>query len=818
MTTREAVDRAPAGALPATAVAAGAGGNSSSVKARGTVDRTPDGAVSRAAPRKGQRIVHAAAAVLVALGSSLAPAMAATGAAGAAGRGNASTIESGATGGTAAAGGSASTIESGAAGASASAAGQTDGPVTFSRDIAPLLHDHCSGCHRADGIAPFALASYADAGPRAAQIAAVTAERRMPPWKPVPGHGRFRNERRLSETELALLSRWAATGAPEGDPADLPEAPHPSDWQLGTPDLIVSMPAPFPLPAGSADVYRNFVLPVALDARRFVRAVELRPGPVGGRVIHHARILLDTTGAARGLDAGDAAPGYDGLMPDHARFPAGHFLGWAPGKTPVALPDDIAWPLDPGTDLVLQLHLLPGPEPLRVQPAVGLHFADRPATRTPVAVLLTSKAIRIPAGAPAHVIEDRYRLPVAVQVLGIAPHMHYLGRRVEAAATLPDGRAEPLLRIDDWDFNRQDEYRYAEPIPLPAGTELSVRFTFDNSAANPRNPHDPPITVGFGPAATDEMAELMLQVLPVGDADALARSLAVKRARDDILGYQSLLRADPTDHVNHVALAVRYLDVGQAALAREHLERAVALAPDFPDAHFNLGAAALAEGDTSSAMAAYRRAVALRPDYPEAHNNLGGLLAATGNGDAAMAHYRLAVRFDPGHSGAHYNLANVLLARGATGEAIRHYRLALEAAPDDAEVLNNLARALVGAGDAAEAAALYTRAIAASPGLAAPRLGLAWIRATASDPALRNGVEAVRLASAALESAGGDHPDALDTLAAAYAAAGRFEEAVSTARRAAGVARSAPRFAPLLAGIEARLKLYLASRPYRAPR
>ena len=590
----------------------------------------------------------------------------------------------------------------GAAGGSAAATGQAPDPVTFARHVAPILHAHCVGCHRSDGIGPFSLTTYADAHPRAARIAAVTAARRMPPWKPVPGYGRFRNERRLSDAEIALLSRWAASGAAEGDPADLPASPDAADgWQLGAPDLVVAMPAPYPLPAGTADVYRNFALPVELDARRWVRAIELRPGAGGGRAIHHARILLDGTGAARALDAGNAAPGYDGLMLDHARFPAGHFLGWAPGKTPLALPDEIAWPLDPGTDLVLQLHLLPGPEPIDVQPAVGLHFADRPATLTPVSVLLTSKAIRIPAGVADHVIEDRYRLPVAVDVLGIAPHMHYLGSRIEAQATRPDGAVEPLLRIDDWDFNWQDEYRYQAPVHLPAGTRLQVRFTFDNSAANPRNPHDPPAAVGFGPAATDEMAELMLQVLPVGDAAALARSLAVKRTRDDILGYQALLRADPADPVNHAALAVRYLDIGQVALAREHLERAVGLDPDFADAHYNLGAVALAEGDAASAIAAYRRAIALRPAYAEAHNNLGGLLASTGAFDEALVHYRLALRFDPGHAGAHYNLANVLLVLGDTAEAIRHYRLALEAAPDDPDMASGLRRARALAGERA---------------------------------------------------------------------------------------------------------------------
>ncbi len=707
----------------------------------------------------------------------------------------------------------------GAAGGGAAAVEQAGGPVTFARDVAPILYTDCAGCHRPDGIGPFSLTTYADARERAAQIAAVTAERRMPPWKPVPGHGRFRNERRLSDAEIALLSRWAATGAAEGNPADLPVLPSGAgDWQLGPPDLVVALEAPFRLSSGGADVYRNFVLPVELDARRWVRAVELRPGAGGGRVIHHARILLDGSGAARALDAEDAEPGYNGLMLDHARFPAGHFLGWAPGKTPAALADEIAWPLAPDTDLVLQLHLLPSQEPVDVQPAIGLHFADRPATATPVSVLLTSKAIRIPAGDPAHVVEDSYRLPVAVDVLGIAPHMHYLGKRVEARAILPDGREAPLLRIEDWDFDWQDEYRYREPLHLPADTLLRVRFTFDNSTANPRNPNDPPAAVGFGPRATDEMAELMLQVLPVGDAVTLLRSLAVKQARDDILGYQSLLRADPADAVNHAALAVRYLDVGQVALAREHLERAVALAPDFPDAHFNLGGVALAEGDTAGAVAAYRRAIALRSDYPEAHNNLGGLLAVTGALDEALVHYRLAVRFDPGHSGAHYNLANVLLARGETAEAIRHYRAALEAAPDDPDVLNNLARALVGTGDAAEAADLYARAIAAGPTLAAPRLGLAWIRATSADAALRDGVEALQLAQEAMRLGNAGHPDVLDTLAAAYAAAGRFEDAAATARRAAARAREAPGLQGLAPVIEARLRLYLRFQPYRAPR
>ena len=611
------------------------------------------------------------------------------------------------------------------------------GGVTYHRDVAPILNANCVTCHRPGAIAPFGLTTYDDARAQAEQIAAATAARRMPPWKPVGTAGRFLGERRLTDDQIATLAAWAANGAPEGIEGIAPEGTAPAgaptarpadaagnDTSLGPPDLFVTVPVPYPLAAGGADVYRNFALPVPLTERRWVRAIELRPGAGGRRAIHHARIMLDPTGAARALDDEDStAPGYDGLMLDHARFPAGHFLGWAPGRTPSAVPDQIAWPLDPGTDLVLQLHLLPdATDPLDIQPEVALHFAGAPAPLTPVSVLLTSKAIRIPAGDAAHAIEDSYRLPVAVDLLAVAPHMHYLGRQVDARATLPDGTERPLLQIDDWDFNWQDEYRYRAPVHLPAGTRVSVRFTFDNSAANPRNPNAPPAEVHFGPSASDEMAELMLQVLPVGDTDTLLQSLAAKGARDDILAYQSLLRIDPDDAVNHAALAVRYLDVGEPALAGEHLARAIAIAPDFADAHYNLGSVRLAEGDAAGAIAAYRRAIELRPDYAEAHNNLGGLLASTGAIDEAVTHYRAAIDADPANGGAHYNLASVLLARGETQAAIDHYRAALAASPDDADTLYNLAVALRSTGDEAdarEAAVFHDRALGINPSLAA---------------------------------------------------------------------------------------------------
>ena len=700
--------------------------------------------------------------------------------------------------------------------ASPAAAGQD--AVTWTRDVAPIVFEHCAGCHRAGGIGPFSLLDYETARDHASAIAAATASRRMPPWKPEPGDYVFDGERRLSDAEIAVIGRWAAAGAEEGTAGDLPTAPiFADDWQLGPPDLIVTLPEGYALAAGEDDLYRNFALPVALDELRWIKAVELRPGLEG--VIHHARILLDETRRSRALDAEDLAAGYDGLMLETAHFSPGHFIGWAPGKMPTVTPDSLSWALVPGTDLVLQVHLLPGADPVVVRPEIGLYFAKTPATLAPVAVLLNSKTIDIPAGDAAHVVQDRYRLPVDVDLLAIYPHAHYLGKEMHVTAELPDGTERTLLRIDDWDFNWQDEYRYAEPVHVLAGTTVTMHYVYDNSAANPHNPNDPPVRVGFGPRATDEMAELILQVLTIqpGAQQTLLAHLALKRSRDEILGHQAQLRKDPDDHATRTALAVRYLEVGQIDLAVAELEEAIRLAPDSAEAYYNLGTARLSQNQIENAIAAFRQAIEIRPDYAEAHNNLGGLLDSTGNPAEAALSYRLALQFEPTHAGAHYNLANALMYQGSVDEAIMHYRDALAATPNDADVHNNLGRALTTKRTWVEAVAEYRRALALNPDLTPSLVDLAWLLATAPDDSVRDAREALVLIQRAGGQVGLEHPTVLDTLAAAYASNGQFEQAVATARTAAARARETPGFEPLAPQIEQRLQLYLSYRPYRLP-
>jgi tetratricopeptide (TPR) repeat protein/mono/diheme cytochrome c family protein len=588
--------------------------------------------------------------------------------------------------------------------------------ITFSRDIAPILNANCVTCHRPGAIAPFSLTSYEDAAPRAELIASVTGRRYMPPWKPVPGYGEFQGERRLSDAQISLIARWAAAGAPEGDRRDLPPPPSwPEGWQLGTPDLVVTMAEPFALPAEGEDIYRNFVIRVPIDDSRFVKAIELKPGTTPG--LHHARIMIDRTSSARRIDEEDATPGYEGMRADQTQFPDGHFLGWSPGKLPTVVPDRLAWQLDPGPDLVLKAHLLPHGTAQPFQVTVGLFFSGTPPTETPVALHLGSMTIDIPAGAANHLVEDRYELPVDVDVLGVYPHAHFLGKAVDCVAMLPDGTERWLLKIDAWDFDWQDEYQFVRPVRLPKGSTVVMRFFFDNSAANSRNPSSPPRRVRFGQKSNDEMAEVTLQLLPADPATlpVLAHGAHMKMVDIALAGSEKLVADDPASAVNQETLGINLVSVGRLDTAVLHLQEAIRLDPTLASAHYNLGNVRMMQGNRDEALAQYRRAVEIKPDYAQAHNNLGGLFQLIGRDDEAAREYRLALQYDPAHPRARFNLGNLLLAYDNFPAAEAEFRQMAASVPRSAEAHAGLGRALAGQNRLAEAVESYRKAVGLDP-------------------------------------------------------------------------------------------------------
>jgi mono/diheme cytochrome c family protein len=386
--------------------------------------------------------------------------------------------------------------------------------VTYTRDVAPLLARHCASCHRPGESAPFPLLTYDDASKRAALIAAVATSRYMPPWLPAPGYGKFQHERRLSDAQLATLRHWAATGAPRGAGLEVKPALSSTEQPLGAADLTATMRTVYEIPGDGPDQYRCFSVPLGLDRDRYVRAIDIRPG--NRKVAHHALVFQDLTGTARKRDQGS---GYD-CFGSPGFLPARGLGGWTPGGLPVRMPSGIPEVLYKGADIVIQMHYHPTGKPETDRTSVRLYFTEKAPERRMFDVALGSNAIDIPAGERQYRVSDHFTLPVDVDAYGIIPHAHYVCKEMKGIAILPDGRRIWLIRIPDWNFDWQEQFRYREPVRLPAGTRLEMEFVYDNSAENPRNPSQPPARVKWGPGATDEMAGLHLQVVPVDAADA----------------------------------------------------------------------------------------------------------------------------------------------------------------------------------------------------------------------------------------------------------------------------------------------------------
>lgn len=407
------------------------------------------------------------------------------------------------------------------------AAAQTSGsthatPPTFATEVAPLVFAKCAACHRPGEAAPFSLLTYDDVKKRAATIREVVESRYMPPWHPDAGWGEFKDALRLTDDEVHTFGAWIDAGTPQGDAARTPPVPTFADgWQLGTPDLVVTMDKAFDVPAGGSDIYRNFTLPLKLDEDEWVTAVEVRPS--ARKVVHHVLFFLDDSGDARGREGKDGAIGFRGMGFKRS----GSLGGWAVGAIPRFLPDGLAMHLPKGTDLVLQTHFHPSGKPEQEKTTVGIWFAKEPPKRTLVGLQLPPLFGRlanldIPAGEKKYVLKDSLTLPCDTDVISVGGHAHYLGKTMKAVATLPDEKHTEvkLFSISDWDFNWQGRYEYAHPPRLPKGTRLDVEITYDNSADNPHNPHHPPQRVTWGVESEDEMGSVSFALVPADEKDA----------------------------------------------------------------------------------------------------------------------------------------------------------------------------------------------------------------------------------------------------------------------------------------------------------
>jgi Flp pilus assembly protein TadD len=406
-------------------------------------------------------------------------------------------------------------------------------------------------------------------------------------------------------------------------------------------------------------VYRNFVLPIETSTRRYIRAWEFLPG---SGAVHHATMQFDSTRSTRRLDEQDPEPGYEGLVPHSAMSPDGYFLGWLPGLAANVSPRGMSWPLTPGADLILMMHLRPIGKPETIQARLGLYFSDTPPPLQPTLIRMTRQHMDIPAGERRYVVSDSFTLDADVDLYTIQPHAHLLAKEVRSYATLPDGSRKWLIYIKEWDFNWQGVFRYARPQFLPAGTTVTFEFTYDNSSDNRHNPHRPPRRVTYGQHTDDEMAELWLQVVTRNPADRarLARAARERIVREEIVGVEKRLEKDPDSATLHNDVALLHAEAGHLDRTAHHFAETVRVQPELAAAHYNLGNVLFRQGRHTEAVESLRKALAIDPDYALAHDGLGVALYAQGRLGEATDHYRRAVTLDPHNTDARAHLAIAL--------------------------------------------------------------------------------------------------------------------------------------------------------------
>jgi tetratricopeptide (TPR) repeat protein len=470
----------------------------------------------------------------------------------------------------------------------------------------------------------------------ARQIAEVTRTRYMPPWLPDQGHGDFVHELRLTDEQIQTITRWVADSEPAGDLSQVQPPPSlDSGWALGKPDAVVTADHPFQVPADGSDVYWNFIFAPHLKQSHFIRAIEIRP--TNARLIHHANIIIDRFG-----NITEPFAGMDVSVPRNPLDLDGHFLFFKPGAVSDPEPDGFSWRMDPATTLILNTHIQPDGKVETERPTIAIYFTDKPPAHSPYLLQLENdEALNIPAGVHDFTVSDDFKLPIDTQVLAIYPHAHYLGKLLEAYATLPNGTRKWLIRIPNWDPNWQSVYRYRQPVLLPAGTVIAMRYHFDNSSGNPRNPNHPPRRVEAGNQATDEMAHLWLQIMPASPHNS-RRLYAESWAQHELAKNPNNYAADLT-----------------------------------------IGSLALARFDALDAVKPLRNAVALNPKDAIAHNLYGTALEATGMNTQAGEQFQAALKLKPDFPNARFNLAHSLAKAGKTHEAIQNLNQILKDYPED---------------------------------------------------------------------------------------------------------------------------------------
>jgi len=399
---------------------------------------------------------------------------------------------------------------------------------TFNKDVLPILQKNCQECHRPGAIAPMSFVTFKDARPYARAIAKSVASKTMPPWFADTSIGQFKNERVLSEDEIATLAAWAEKGALEGDAKDKPAPVSFADgWTIGTPDIVVTMPKDIEIPATGIVDQGNVLVYAHFDKDVWVRSAEVRPG--NPKVVHHMKAWIRPPGSTWMKDAPEGvmyrpprgAQGVDGGAQQMTPLSA---TGYRPAQDILAkynpgvegqefTTGNAAKFIAAGSDIVFESHYTATGKPETDRSSVGIVLADGPPRqRHLTTTAISERSFEIPAGAPYHEVRGETIVNDAAKLVWVQPHMHYRAKDYELTIVYPSGEEKTVLRVPNYRFDWQIGYELAEPLELPKGTKVKTVAHYDNSRANKFNP-DPTVDVKYGAQSWDEMHVTFVGIL-----------------------------------------------------------------------------------------------------------------------------------------------------------------------------------------------------------------------------------------------------------------------------------------------------------------
>jgi mono/diheme cytochrome c family protein len=417
--------------------------------------------------------------------------------------------------------------------------------VTFTKDVAPILFKNCADCHRAGEAAPFSVMSYKDVRPWAKSIREKVVNREMPPWHADPHVQEFKNDRRMTPAEIETIAAWVDGGSPEGDPKDLPPAPEFADgWNIGKPDMVITMPEEYTLDASGPDEIQYFEVDPGFKEDKYVMMAEARPG--NRKIVHHLIAFVrppkdgkpapeltpeeikkmreeaqrdsvfyqDGTLTKVKMDApvyddGCSLPsGGSGFKRDGSGRDEGQqslLVGFAPGMPVAKWGEGMVKKIPAGSKIIFQMHYSKAAGSVQKDRSmVGLVFAKGPMEKLVVTQPVSNNYFKIPAGAESHRVTACWKTDQDITLINSMPHMHLRGKSMEIKVFYPDGRSETVLDVPRYDFGWQTVYYYRKPIPIPKGSKFMVTAVYDNSAKNKFNPN-PNVDIRWGDPTYEDM-------------------------------------------------------------------------------------------------------------------------------------------------------------------------------------------------------------------------------------------------------------------------------------------------------------------------